>query len=307
MDTYISYISNISLGDSYKNINIKKYLGDHVTSVFDYVSNVIENKDILNHETKFSERLYWECIGQVYMNNDYDSDIDYFEIENILYNKLISELGGFFDRKDKYLCKSIDFTVSNYIDNIKYRDSLGEFNPFSYNIDLLNERKVLYTFTEDLDDLKKYFKISKESIETKNLNIGIIGKCKKDKPLLNYMKDNFGLRNLLLNVLKDKNSYSNNPVTYTDIIKIFRIRGIEESVLSDNDIRNWIIIPLKKLLYIGSNTAGYFLINTEEDLLNSYQSHYKTYRGYFKTLERHKDIAYNLGFSIEEFDLHNKY
>lgn len=80
--------------------------------------------------------------------------------------------------------------------------------------------------------------------------------------------------------------------------------GVKVEDISDKEILNWVVKPLKRSLKLGSNKEGYFIILDENDLHESYMSHYNNYLGYKATLDRHKDIAKYKNFPLEGFDFH---
>lgn len=217
---------------------------------------------------------------------------------------MIDQLGEYFSFNDSYLMRSLGFTVSNYVDNLKYKDILKEYNPFKLSNEVLSQKGLIYMFSDYLDEsvIKKNYKGESELV--RDLQIGVISKCKKEELSIRYIKDNFGYRTILLNILKDEGRNRLNPIKKMDIIEKLRIMGVKELDLTDNEIINWIIKPLKNSLKLGSNKLGYFVIIDEEDLHASYMSHYQNYLGFRTTLEKHKLLSeYNL-YIEEDFNLH---
>lgn len=146
-----NFVFKIELKENYSNAFTKEKLGDHITAVFDYVSNIIEDKSVFSNKYKFSDQLYWECIDEIFENNIINDFLDYDLIEEELYEVIKSDLGEYYDDKDFYALDSLDFTISNYINNLRYKDSLGNYNPFSINNEILEKSGVLYTFTENIE------------------------------------------------------------------------------------------------------------------------------------------------------------
>ncbi|WP_313094065.1 hypothetical protein [Empedobacter sp.] len=299
-------ISDIILKDKYAHAFMKEKLSDHITTIFDYTSIRHSEINLIDKDFKFSDKLYWECITDIYDTNPIDASLDdyFYEIESDLYSKLVDQLGEYFNIKDPYIMKTLGFTISNFIDNLKYKDILKEYNPFKLTNEILFKKGILYMLTENVDE--SYIRRSnyKESELIKNLEIGVISKCKKDDISVRYIKDNFGYRAVLLNLLKDNNNNRSNPIKKHEIIKLFRNLGVDELSLKDSEINNWIIRPLKTSLKIGSNNSGYFVINDLEDLHTSYMSHYQNYLGFKATLDKHKMLAEYIKEDISEFEYH---
>jgi hypothetical protein len=170
----------------------------------------------------------------------------------------------------------------------------------------LINNNLLYSFTDNKDEYKHLLKKNKKESElSKNLTIGVLGKGHRKDYSHSYIKDIYALRNLLLNLLDEKNCDRTNPLKINDLITNFRSLNISETDLTDNNIRNWIVQPLKRFTKLGSNKDGYFIIRNEEDLFESYKSHYNNYMGFYKTLERHKRFAESSSYENNNFDEHN--
>lgn len=304
---------NIELTDSYKKSLYKNLLNDHITSVLDLAIDCSDNKEILSDKFKFTKQLYWECVDVIHEKNHEksinltDQTKDEYKKDKInLYKTIINKLGEFYHKNDEHLVDSIDFTVNNYFENLIYKDSLGDLNPWQYSNKILTDEKLLYTFTDDINEYKSLLRKNKnESSLTKELTIGVLCKGAREDYAQAYIKDNFAFRKLLLDLLDDKNHDCKDPIKNKDIIKLFRSLNVSESDLADNNIYNWILKPLKKFTKIGSNTDGYFIIRNEEDLYESYKSHYKNYIGYFKTLEKHRKYSEFLNYGdLEKYKNH---
>jgi hypothetical protein len=304
---------NIQLTKSYKNASYKSMLGNHLTSVLDLVlgdSNEIQTSD---KSFKFSNGLYWECIEQIYEKN-FDKISEELEEKLIiqkasLYEMIISKLGTFYEENDLLLMKSIDFTVSNYFDNILFKNILSEENPWSYCDKIFTEKHLLYSFSDNRDEYNSISRNkSKESELSKDLTIGVLRKGFRSDYGVGYIKDNFALRKLFLDILDEDNYDSNNPIKLNEIYKLFRSTlEISEEDLPDNGIRNWILKPLKSITKIGSSKEGYFIIRNEDDLYMSYRSHYQNYLGFYETLEKHRKYSEKLNTSYaDRFNKHIK-
>jgi hypothetical protein len=306
----INTYQHITLTDNYQGLPYKNNLNDHIVSVLDFASEHSDTEVLKSKDLKFSKQLYWECLDTIYQNNPIVTD-DYIREENRklkqnLYVDIIENLGVFFNMDDKLLIETIDFTISNYIDNYKYSTILGSNNPFTFTNNIFTKNNLLYSFTDNKDEYSHLFtKKKKESELSKNLTIGVLGKGHRKDYSQACIKDIYALRNLLLNLLDEENRDRTNPLKINDLIKSFRDLGVTENELTNNNIRNWIVQPLKRFTKLGSNKDGYFIIRNEEDLFESYKSHYNNYMGFYKTLERHKRFAETSTYIDENFDKHN--
>jgi len=302
-------LQNIKLTDNYQRLSYRNCLNDHIVSVLDVASEKTESNVLKDKDIVFSKKLYNECLYTIYDNNVLQNDEqrkrELKSIKQSLYSTLIKKLGRFFDINDKVLIEAIDFTISNYMDWFKYKDVLT-LNPWSFSNNVLTENHLLYSFTDNIDDYKHLLKKNKKESElTKQLTIGLVAKGSRQDYTQSYIKDVFALRNLLLNLLDEQNRDSKNPIKINNIIAEFRRLDVSKIDLSDTHIRSWIVSPLKKFAKLGSNKTGYFIIRNEEDLYESYISHYKNYTGFYKTLERHKNFAESSSYFLRDFNRHN--
>lgn len=302
---------NIQLTKSYRNASYKSMLGNHLTSVLDLVLSESDENQTADKSFKFSNRLYWECIEQIHEKN-FDKISEELEDTLInqkvsLYESIISKLGIYFNNNDLLLMKSIDFTVNNYFDNILYREVLSEENPWSYCNKIFTENHLLYSFSDNRDEYSNLARNkSKESELSKDLTIGVLRRGFRSDYGVGYIKDNFALRKLFLDILDEENYDSENPIKLNEIYKLFRSTlEISYEDLPDNGIRNWILKPLKNITKIGSSKGGYFIIRNEHDLYMSYRSHYQNYLGFYDTLEKHRKYSEKLNTSYaDRFNKH---
>lgn len=299
---------DITLTDSYRASSYKNNLSDHIFSVLDYANENSNSVVFNNPNLKFSKALYWSSLTLFYEKNPIVQSDEQKENERLLeqklYTVLIDSLGKFFDPNDKLLLETLDFTVSNYVDYHNYKEKLDTLNPWSLTNDILINDHLLYSFTDYRDDYKILNK--KESELSKYLTIGVLGKGHRNDYAHSYIKDIYGLRALFINLLDDLNHNCYHPIKINQIIKKFRDLNISKEDLSDSNIKNWIVKPLKRSIKIGSNKNGYFLIKTEEDLHESYVSHFNNFKGFFKTLDKHQRISKSFKELENDFNLHRE-
>ncbi len=304
-----NFFSDIELTSNYKRLSYKNNLNDHIVSVLDLASENSNSKIFQDKNLKFSKSLYWECLSVIYEKNpiqktDIEKETNRI-LEQKLYIDVINKLGEFFNPNDELLLETIDFTISNYIDNLNYKNILENCNPWSFTNDILINENLLYSIT---DNNENYYQLKnhKESELSKNLTIGVIAKGHKKEYSHSYIRDIYALRKLFLNLLDEENYDSLRPLKINNIIKSFRKLNISENDLTDGNIKNWIVKPLKKSIKIGSNKNGYFIIRNEDDLYESYISHFNNFNGFYKTLEKHQKISKSFDSVTDEFNLHNE-
>ncbi|MCS3868782.1 hypothetical protein J3D55_001698 [Chryseobacterium ginsenosidimutans] len=290
--TKLQEFNEITLTDSYNKLSYKNDINNHIISVLDIALENTESEILKAQDFKFSKRLYWECISIIYENNPIIRTEEEKEndrvIEQNLYRQVINKLDTFFDKNDQVLLETMDFTISNFIDNRHYSDKLS-INPWNFTDKIFIENNLLYSFTDNRDEYDHLLKNKrKESELSRYATIGVLGKGHRKDYAQSYIKDIYALRTLFLNLLDENNYDSRKPIKINEIFKQFRDLGILKTDLSDSNIRYWIVKPLKDSIKIGSNKNGFFIIRNEEDLNESYKSHYRNFIGFYKTLEKHK-------------------
>lgn len=290
--TKLQEFNEITLTDSYNKLSYKTDINNHIISVLDIALENTDSEVLRDKDFKFSKRLYWECISIIYEKNpiiltDEEKENDRI-IEQNLYREVINKLNNFFDEKDEILLETIDFTISNFLDNLRYHGKLLT-SPWDYTDKIFLENNLLYSFTDNRDEYDHLLKNKKKESElSRYATIGVLGKGHRKDYAQSYIKDIYALRTLLINLLDESNFDSRKPITITQIIRSFRDLGILKTDLSDSNIKYWIVKPLKDSIKIGSNKNGYFIIRSEEDLHESYKSHFQNFVGFYKTLEKHK-------------------
>lgn len=312
-------LNKLSLNDNYKSYGIiKDRINDHISNVI-YLASTYDNKvkDLFSNEFSFSNYEF-SCDLIKENTNGYSSYIDQYDdrinlFEEQLYKKLKADLGSYFDYNDKFLMKLLDNTIDKYVEDLIFKNldkndlssasdsSSSVSNPFLSAGEILSSERMLFDFDDysiEYSDFSKKKKNESSIIEGKK--ISVLTKCNNKKYNYTEIRDTFFFRNLIIEELTSRNRDCSNPIERKEIFSYFRNLGVSQEQLSDSNIYNWIIKPLKKYSKLGSNRKGYFVILNHEDLLESYRSHLNTYRGFYKTLENHRLMYKNI---IDQNDL----
>lgn len=309
-------IDKLVLADDYRNKSFTKNFNAHLNSLID-TSIVLsgEASSILSsHNVEITNSIYWQTEGFILEKLDDVVDVEVIgqldELENVLYDKIIKSLGKNYD-KSSTLNKMIDNTVHNTLMAIKFNffSRYDEFlNPWQDAKNILFENSVLHTFYTNFEEFISlgYNNKSNESEVTKYKKIGVLGKGNKDNFTYGTVRDLIGLRNTVIDILEEKANSGKNPIKTDILISELRRMGISEADLSDGNIINWLISPLKRNNKIGSCREGYFLMNNCSDVSVSYKSHLENLRGYYNTLENHRKLALKYGCSNSQYEEHRK-
>lgn len=320
-DTLKSEVLNFTLTDDYRSKKFAKKFNNHINYLFDCASTINNFNNTISNDFDFNDKIYWETEAFILenlddINSNDKEEIEYFdnqllEIEDNLYDKIISDLGDNYKSSDSFLGKIIDNTVHSTLNSIRFdffSNSEKFINPWTETKNILIEDSVLYyssSKTELFDDLGFNLENDSDSDEIKYNKIGIIGKGKREDYNFSSFRDLLKLRKTVLGIIDEKASSSSSPIKSSDIINELRKMGIKETELKDSHIKNWLINPLKRTLKIGSCNEGYFILNNCNDLLSSYNSHFMVLKGYLKTLENHSKLAKSLNCDLNiNFNLH---
>lgn len=308
---------NLSLTESYRNKRFTKNFEKHLNLLIDTAVLLTgDNSTILNDNSiSITDQIYWESEGFVLeiLDDVTDSSIinELSNLEDILYEKIKSSLGRFNDNSSR-LNLMIDQSVHNALLGVKFNyfsQSMNYFNPWESAKDILIENEVLYTFSNDMDKLISmgYEISSDDSQEIIDKKINIIGRGSREDYTYGFVRDLVGLRNTVLNILDEHATSGDSATTADKIINELRHMGIRQEELSDGNIKNWLISPLKRNNKIGSHKEGYFLLKNCDDVSVSYESHLENLKGYFRTLENHRRLAHKFGCNNPRFDEHREF
>lgn len=303
--------SNIELTDSYVAKRYTKKFHSHLAGLVEASLNFTtsENPILKKKDIFISDDLYWQIEADVLENIDHVSDesilLQLDDLEDSIREGIIRSLGSFYRSSDLDLGKIIDYSVTKSVLAIKFNfmsntDNIN--NPWEESKEILTDSKILHSFSNDLNYLKDLgvdIKLRKKDSEVISKHtIGVISKGKRDTYSGGYVRDLLGLRNTVIDIFEEHNSTSANPLKLEKIVELLHSMGVDE--LSDNEIKSWLIYPLKLMSKIGSNREGYFLLSDCGDILSSYDSHYENLRGYLRTLERHRVLATQKGCELDE-------
>lgn len=295
-----SSFENINLAENYRNKGYERNFSEHINSLVETSFTLNSGSIFSGNDFKLTNDLYWRTEGYILdqlddISND-DPLLDELDnIEDYLQETIKSKLGKFYDNSFM-LRKMIDISVHNFLTNLKFEHftRADEFkNPWDSAKNILFENNLIHTFSDEITDFKSYgLKLNdKESSISKASFIGILGKGYQRNFATGYVRDLVALREALYQDLEDKSHTSSKPIKAEQIIDKIRHFGIQTDELSDSQIRSFIIWPLKYNNRLGSNKEGYFVIKDYGDLHISYTSHFENFKGFYRTLERHRKLS----------------
>ena len=306
----------INLTDNYRKKGFAKKFGEHIDQLFE-VSEIIDDAQtsiLKGKDASITDRIYWQTEAMILekLDNVHDHAIlsQLENLEDMLYENIKTALGKNY-LKDAELNKIIDHTVHGTMLSIKFNyfssnDILP--NPWEDAKNILGEDMMLYSFSTDAYEMLQlgYTPQKNESVEITQKKIGVIGRGNRPDYNFHSVRDLIGLRNTVVDILDEYANSTYNPMNTPQIIKILRSMGVTKEDLSDNNISNFLIAPLKRSGRIGSSSEGYFLLSSCLDVEISYKSHLETLKGFYNTLENHRTLAQRFGCAGALFDEHRK-
>lgn len=307
-------IETLNLTDTYRNKQFTKNFDKHISSLVDTTVKLAGERETVLSNTNFAitDQAYWDMEAYVLeklddVNNPNDLQA-LNNLEDFLYSKVIESLGNSFDNSSR-LKLMIDNSVHDFLLSVKFKlfSNANEFfNPWEDAKNILLDNQVLFTFSTDKDKLNALgFNVrsdDSESIADKKINL--VAKGRRSDYTYGYVRDLLALRNTVIEILDEYNSNDGNAMKTEEIIRRLRRMNLHETELSDSNIKNWLISPLKRYNRIGSHKEGYFLLKNCNDVAASYDSHFENFKGFFRTLENHRRLAAKFGCEDQRFEQH---
>lgn len=202
------------------------------------------------------------------------------------------------EAKSDFLKPIVEYTISSYEDWLIYESAHPntKINPCQ---DLKNifEKGYLYFSSDDEKHLKEYKKdFFKKKNEVNKGNLGLITKSTR-KGLFGLVIDHrHSTQSIIYAHLKDK-AQGHNCAKTTPMLCNF-LADTHQIEFTENKLKNNVLIPLKRQGLIGSNSNGYFFINSVEDLRKTHEYHVKKWHNLEETLFRFESKAEKQGLIL---------
>jgi len=270
-----------------------------------HITSLIKFKLLSQHnnvdELKLTEKNYLGLEQYIFehtqlVENENPQKIDWDLIDNakeILKNKIQRLLGP--EGKSHHLKPILSFTLDSYENWLMYFQLHPESvsNPWIPTNSIMH-KGYLFLVTDNQDVIESYDKKIYKSVSAEfRGNVGVVAKGEKNK-FSGFLVDNRSrLQGLVYEYLKLEGSGVSNVKNITAIRKFL---SQQKYYLTDNEIRNKILIPLKRSGLIGSLTTGFYFINDLHDLIHAYTHHKEKLRGIQRTLNMYQEKATKMGW-----------
>jgi hypothetical protein len=157
------------------------------------------------------------------------------------------------------------------------------------------QKGYLYIASDKKDLIENYRKNIYDDVDDETRgNIGISTKNSRERSQLSgFVVDNrHNVQTIVFEYLKNEAKGIENAKGSKDILRHLLSKKIK---LNEQNIRERILIPLKRSGLIGSYTQGFFYINSISDLVQSYRSHLDKKLAIQRTLDLYIQKAEKMG------------
>lgn len=225
-------------------------------------------------------------------------EIDWDKIDNfkdVLEDTIKKLLGK--EKTSEQLKPIVNFTLDSFenhaVYNFMHPNSLH--NPwFSTHNMLLNG--YIYLISNEKDLVREYKPKLYKKKEKESKNIGIITKAKNEKEFKGVvLDDRFIEQNFVLDYLKDHANGFSVAKSKTKILKYLKDHNIN---ISEGFLSTSVLLPLKRVGLIGSSNTGFYFINSEFDLKQSYEFHRSKAQAIQRTMDIYVNRANKMGINL---------
>ena len=288
-------IMNINLSQKVVRMGYQDLFYDHLTGMtkFDLLGGINAMST-----TKLNQRGYMGLEQYIFEHAEVvEVEESAIEIEwetiNILMNKLRSQIKNVLkvEYESDLLKPIINFTISTYENYLIYKNlyPLSSSNPWIPTRDILKDNGCLILVSDKKDFISELNKNILKDIKDDSSDLFVVAMGANEKKIKGFQVDSRNKsQSLVYGYLKE------NAIGYIKAKKSKDIREFLESKkikYTEQQLRNDVLLPLKRAALIGSITQGYFFINSKNDLIESYSHHEKKLNGIQKTLNMYKERA----------------
>jgi hypothetical protein len=299
IDTIKDKIDKLFLSEYSHMYEYKGPFYDHITSMMKYL---LLNPSIKHSNIKLDEKNYRSISQYIFENSNMveqtkGNAIDWNindEAKDILRKKIKILLKN--EGESEFLKPIVDFTVDSYENWLIYYQlhPTSMSNPWLPTNHIL-QKGYLYIASDKKDLIENYKKNIYDEVDDEiRGNIGIITKNSRERSQLSgFLVDNrHNVQTIVFEYLKNEAKGIENAKGSKDILKHLLSKKIK---LNEQNIRERILIPLKRSGLIGSYTQGFFYINSISDLVQSYRSHLDKKLAIQRTLDLYIQKAEKMG------------
>lgn len=207
--------------------------------------------------------------------------------------RLVDSIGR--DPQAGNLVPYIRFSAKCYENYLAYRDMYPRSNgsnPWARTVSVLRYGRMLV-----IDDESRLERVRRPNADVSRdaSNLGVLVKGAPTRPAMMSVDDRFTLQSQLLSLLKQNAVGHENKLSLRVIADMLEALGTKLTVPT---IQIRLTTPLKKAGVIGSNSKGFFFIQSEADLIESYCFHRTKVQSADKIMRRYAARARDMNVDL---------
>ena len=305
--TDLSYkINNISLSNHLQKEGYADLFYSHLTKMMRFpLSSGDQDISTMSLREKSYlglEQFVLENTAIIESNTPKDN-IDWDSIDNLkdeLKTQINKSLGK---EANSDTLKPIVKFMSNLYENFMIYDNMhhkSELNPWISTNQILLDNGYLILISDNTDLVKDYNKKILDKITEDSSELFVIAASKKEKSFSGFPVDRRNMsQGLVYNYLRREAIGSARAKNIKDILNYLASEHHKYSAL---DVKNKILLPLKREALISSNTLDCFYIESKEDFIATYRHHQEKLNGIKKTLKMYEIQANKRGIELPKYN-----
>ena len=235
------------------------------------------------------EQYTLENSSVVESNEPFEIDWDFVEeAKEIFRSKVVASLKK--EGRSEYFNPLIKFS-SDLFENYHIYDQLypmSTFNPW-YPAYKILENGFMVMLSDNRDVLDSYNKgVYKTGIDDEDISkLGLLAKSAKNNTVRGFMVDKrYSTQSLVFDFLRREAAGSSFAKSIREISEFVQIQGRLQTY---ENIKNKVLLPLKRAGLVGSSSNGFYYLVSKQDFIDTYTSHRSKIRAIERTLVMYEE------------------
>lgn len=305
-DSIKNDIEHFTLSDKLIQQGYSELFYDHLTGLLKF--KMLSSDDSINDisSLKLNERTYFGMEQYIFENTEavehekprQDIDWDTIDVAKDIFAKKIRTLLKNEGRSET-LKPIIDFTVSTYENSLIYKNiHPNSFsNPWTPTDIIFFHKGYLLLVSDKKDLVNEYNRSIVDKQNGDSSDLFVVATSNKEKGFNGFAVDTRGRsQGIAFEFLKKEASGLGNAKDAKKIVQFFARQKLN---YSEEEVKNKVLLPLKRAGLIGSSTNGYFYINKPSDLLHTYNHHKEKLLRIQKTMDMYKRRGLQMGMHLD--------
>ncbi len=306
MNSIRNDIENFTLSDRLSQQGYSELFYDHLTGLlkFRMLSSDYRVSDISS--LKLNERTYFGMEQYIFENTEAVEkekpihDIDWDTIDDakdILAKKIKTLLKN--EGRSETLKPIIDFTISTYENSLIYKNiHPNSFsNPWAPTDIIFFHKGYLLLVSDKKDLVNEYNKSIVDKQNSDSSDLFVVATSNREKGFNGFAVDTRSKsQGIAFEFLKKEASGFGSAKDAKKIVQFFARQDLK---YSEEEVKNKVLLPLKRAGLIGSSTNGYFYIDKPSDLEHAYNHHKEKLLRIQKTMDMYKRRGLQMGVHLD--------